>query len=135
MGQCVSSHMITRQGGILVNLLPSAAQIIHWNGRLQEFWHPIKAGEILSQNPNCFLCSSETMNVNSFPHQMAKDEELQLAQLYFLMPISKLREPLTLQDLCKLAVKASKELNDSDIGRVTKLQTSVVCNQIATKIL
>lgn len=123
MGLCVSSH-ITRQGGIFVNL-PSAAQIIHWNGRLQELWHPIKAGEILSQNPNCFLCSSETMNVNSVPLQMAKDEQLQIGQLYFIIPISKLQAKFSLQDLCKLAVKASKALNDSDMGRVT-LQTSVV---------
>ncbi|XP_027157231.1 uncharacterized protein LOC113758659 [Coffea eugenioides] len=123
MGLCVSSR-ITRQGGIQVNL-PTAAQVIHWNGRLQELWQPTIAAEILSHNPNFFLSSSETMHVNAVPGPVAKDEQLQPGQLYFLLPIPMLRLPLSLQDLCVLAVKASKALSDPDMGRAT-LQTSVI---------
>lgn len=88
------------------------AMVIHINGKLQEFRQPITAGEILVQNPDLFLCSSEAMNVNSLVPQLAKDEILQLGQLYFLLPVSKLQTPLSLQDMCVLAVKANTALND-----------------------
>lgn len=88
------------------------AMVIQMNGKLQEFRQPITAGDILIQNPDFFLCSSEAMNVDSLVPQLAKDEILQLGQLYFLLPVSKLQTPLSLQDMCLLAVKASTALND-----------------------
>ncbi|KAM3377063.1 hypothetical protein P3S68_009476 [Capsicum galapagoense] len=114
MGICTSSSLMTKQSGrSIMNLLVNkVAMVIQINGKLQEFRQPITAGEILVQNPNFFLCSSEAMNVNSLVPQLAKDEMLQLGQLYFLMPISKLQTPLSLQDMCVLAVKASTALND-----------------------
>ncbi|KAL3515216.1 hypothetical protein ACH5RR_022118 [Cinchona calisaya] len=107
-----------------MNFASAAAQVVYWNGKLQELWQPIKAEEILTQDPNFFLCSSETMNLNSVPCQMAKDEELQLGQLYFLIPVSKLHLPFSLQDLCKLAISASKALNDSDMGFTSDVELS-----------
>ncbi|KAJ0077633.1 hypothetical protein Patl1_36309 [Pistacia atlantica] len=38
------------------------------------------------------------------------EEQLQPGQIYFLLPLSKSQEPLTLQDLCSLAIKASSAL-------------------------
>lgn len=105
MGICSSSHLMSKNGRCLS--WPSTAKIIHLDGKLQEFLHPIQAGLILSQNPNCFLCSSESMFINSHAPQVPDKEELQLGQIYFLMPLSKSRSPLSLQDLCILAVKAS----------------------------
>lgn len=125
MGICVSSQ-VSRHGGIFLNL-PCAAQVIHWNGRLQELWQPARAADVLSHNPCFFLCSSETMNLDSVPRQLSKDEPLQLGQLYFLIPISKIDVPFSLHDLCTLAVKASKALDEyhSDVARVT-FETSVI---------
>ncbi|KAK2978360.1 hypothetical protein RJ640_016462 [Escallonia rubra] len=90
----------------------STAKIIHNDGRLQEFRQPVKAGQVLSDNANCFLCSSETMYVDSHVPHVPADEELQLGQLYFLLPISKSQAPLSLQDLCSLAIKASIALSN-----------------------
>lgn len=105
MGICSSSHLMSKNGRCLS--WPSTSKIVHLDGKLQEFLHPIQAGLILSQNPNCFLCSSESMFINSHAPQVPDKEELQLGQIYFLMPLSKSRSPLSLQDLCILAVKAS----------------------------
>ncbi|MCD7451579.1 hypothetical protein HAX54_012634 [Datura stramonium] len=113
MGICTSSPLMTRQSGSIMNLpVTEVAMVIQMNGKLQEFRQPITAGEILAQNPDFFLCSSEAMNVNSLVPQLAKHEILQLGQLYFLLPVSKLQTPLSLQDMCALAVKASTALND-----------------------
>jgi hypothetical protein len=114
MGICASSQY-TRKDGIALNW-PSTAKIIHLDGKLQEFRHPIKAGHVLSQNPNCFLCSSESMYINSQVPIIPQNEELQLGQIYFMMPLSKSQAPLSLQDLCALAIKAHAALAHASRG-------------------
>ncbi|KAI8532920.1 hypothetical protein RHMOL_Rhmol11G0255400 [Rhododendron molle] len=116
MGICASSE-ITRRGAGKPGIKkwpPTAAMVIHdSDGGHQEFRQPIKAGQILSQNPNCFLSNSETMFLGSHLPQVPDEEQLQLGQIYFLIPISKSQTPLSLQDLCALAVKASSALDNS----------------------
>ncbi|XVF00641.1 hypothetical protein REPUB_Repub04eG0018500 [Reevesia pubescens] len=109
MGICASSQYMTKGGRL--SWPPATTKIIYPNGKLQEFRQPIKASLILSQNPNCFLCNSELMYVNSRLPQVPEDEELQLDQIYFLMPESKSQAPLSLQELCLLAIKASTALS------------------------
>lgn len=104
MGICASSHLTKKGGGIN---WPSRVKVIHPDGRHQEFRQPIKASHVLSHNPNCFLCSSEAMYVGSRAPHVPGDEELQLGQIYFLMSSSKSETPLSLQDLCALAIKAT----------------------------
>ncbi|CAK7329755.1 unnamed protein product [Dovyalis caffra] len=48
--------------------------------------------------------------------QVPDDEELQLGQLYFLMPLSQSNVPLSLQQLGALACKASASLAHLDLG-------------------
>ncbi|XP_050104638.1 uncharacterized protein LOC126584232 [Malus sylvestris] len=50
------------------------------------------------------------MDVDSYAPQVPEDEELQLGQIYFLMPLSQTKSSLSLQDLCSLAIKASAAL-------------------------
>ncbi|XVF68187.1 hypothetical protein PTKIN_Ptkin10aG0184300 [Pterospermum kingtungense] len=114
MGVCASSQSTTKGGSLLIWPLPTA-KVIYPDGRLQEFRQPIKASLVLSQNPNCFLCNSEVMYVNSpLPH-VPEDEQLQQGQIYFLMPLSKSHAPLSLQELCSLAIKASTVLSHLDM--------------------
>ncbi|KAL7236712.1 hypothetical protein ACSBR1_019922 [Camellia fascicularis] len=111
MGVCTSQF--TRRCG--TTKYPPTAMIIDMDANLQEFKQPIKAYHILSQNPNSFLCSSETMYVGSRALHVPYDEELQPGQTYFLMPLptKSQQTPLSLQDLCALAIKASTALNNS----------------------
>jgi len=118
MGICASSEYKRRDGRIDLNR-PSTAKIIHLDGRLQEFRQPIKAGHILSQNPNSFLCSADSMDINSHVPLMPQNEELQLGQIYFMMPLSKSQAPLSLQDLCALAIKAHAALAHSDRAKLS----------------
>lgn len=107
MGICASSHLMTAKNGRYLMSWPPTAKIIHLDGRLQEFSFPIQAGVILSQNPNCFLCSAESLFINARAPQLSHHEELQLDQIYFLIPLSKSRSPLSMQDFGGLAVKAN----------------------------
>ncbi|KAH7835111.1 hypothetical protein Vadar_022960 [Vaccinium darrowii] len=112
---CASCRSKRSRGGL--KEWPPTAMVIDLEGKLQNFSQPIKASEILSQNPNCFLGSSETMFIGSHVPQVPNNEELQLGQIYFLIPISKSRTPLSLQDLCALAIKASSALDNSQFFR------------------
>ena len=87
------------------------ARVIHVDGdQIQEFKQPIRARNITSQNPGCFICNSESMFIGSCVPQLPEEELLQPGQIYFLMPISRARIPLSLSDLCALAIKASSTL-------------------------
>ncbi|KAG6709586.1 hypothetical protein I3842_06G139400 [Carya illinoinensis] len=115
MGICASGEY-GRKGGIAPfwPFWPSTAKLIDLDGKLQEFRHPTIAGRILSHNPNCVLCCSDSMYINSSVPLIPKNEELQLGQIYFLLPLSKSHVPLSLQDLCALAIKASSALAYSE---------------------
>jgi hypothetical protein len=106
MGSCASNLHSTKDGGHKSTVV----NIVHSNGKLQQLKEPIKAWHILSQNPNHFLCSSEFIYVGSPIHPVFPNQELQLDHIYFLLPISKSNIPLSLQDLCGLAIKANTAL-------------------------
>ncbi|KAG6571133.1 hypothetical protein SDJN02_27743, partial [Cucurbita argyrosperma subsp. argyrosperma] len=109
MGVCASSQ---HSSPSLTNR-PFTAKIIHIDGRLQELRHPVKASHILNQNPNCFLCSSESMKINSIVPQISSDRELELGEIYFLIPLAKSDLPISLTILCALAAKANVALASS----------------------
>ncbi|KAI9180429.1 hypothetical protein LWI28_004729 [Acer negundo] len=127
MGNCASPQYTNKNkngGGnsknmMMIKFWQSTAKIIRMDGRLQEIRQPIKAGDVISQNPKTFLCSSESMYVDSVLPHVPEDEELQLGQIYFLMPLSKSHVPLTLQELCSLAIKASSALSDNHLITTT----------------
>lgn len=124
MGICVSSHIITVKGGSMKWRL--TAKIVHLDGRLQELSEPIRVSHILSQNPNCFLSSSDAMYVGSNAPHVPGDEEVELGQIYFLMPISKSHSPLSLQDLCALAIKASTALETVNMRHTDIYNTKTI---------
>ncbi|PON43655.1 hypothetical protein TorRG33x02_333360 [Trema orientale] len=116
MGICASSQILyttNYKAGRMRLKGPVTAQIIHLDGRLEELKQPLKAAQVLSRTPNCFLCSSESMFIGAHPPQLGPDDYLQLGQIYFLLPLSHSRAPLSLPDLCALAIKASSALSRS----------------------
>ncbi|OWM83777.1 uncharacterized protein LOC116204188 [Punica granatum] len=85
-------------------------KLVHYDGTLQEFNRPVRASEVLLEWPGCFICCSESMFIGSAMPQVCGDEELQVGQIYFLMPLSRSKAPLSLQEICSLATKASAAL-------------------------
>ncbi|XP_010068624.2 uncharacterized protein LOC104455550 [Eucalyptus grandis] len=136
MGNCAAPQ-ITRNGGLSMTTYhhswpsssPSTLKVIHMDGRLQEFTQTIKASHLLSQNPNCFLCSSESMFIDSIIPQIHEEEDLCLGQLYFLLPLPMSRVPLSLQELCMLAIKASAVLESSSSSDGRKDKVSSMAGQ------
>lgn len=125
MGVCASSQNTKRRSSSSSSTeaadrrpIPSSSSsklVIDVDGKVQELKQPIQAKQLISQNPNCFLCSSESMFVGTLLPFVPDEEYLQPGQVYFLLPRSQAKQPLSLPDLCLLAIKASSAL---DVGAV-----------------
>ncbi|XP_010255006.1 PREDICTED: uncharacterized protein LOC104595801 [Nelumbo nucifera] len=94
----------------------STAKLILQDGQLQEFPYPVKVSYVLQMNPSCFICNSDEMGFDDFVSAISADEELQPGQLYFALPLSRLKYPLQAEEMAALAVKASSALMKSGYG-------------------
>ncbi|KAL4376605.1 hypothetical protein GQ457_02G007520 [Hibiscus cannabinus] len=129
MGACVSSTSRSKSGtsvglgggSSVLKRSSTAVKVVHMDGRVQELRQSVQAKNIVSQNPGHFLCSSESMSIGTCVPHVPDDEELQPAQIYFLLPLSQSHKPLSLPDLCSLAIKASAGLRGMDLSTNSKL--------------
>ncbi|OVA05199.1 Protein of unknown function DUF4228 [Macleaya cordata] len=55
------------------------------------------------------------MYLDTYLPHVAETEELQLGQIYFLLPLSQSQNPLSLSELCALAIKASTALTRNEM--------------------
>ncbi|GMI68869.1 hypothetical protein like AT3G50800 [Hibiscus trionum] len=122
MGACVSSTSSSKSaktvgggGSSVFKRSSAAAKVVHVEGRVQEFRQSVQAKNIVAQNPGHFLCSSESMSIGTCVPHVPDEEELQPGQIYFLLPLSQSDKPLSLPDLCSLAIKASAGLDTRSV--------------------
>ncbi|KAJ8764347.1 hypothetical protein K2173_006087 [Erythroxylum novogranatense] len=94
---CDSTHVAT-------------AKLILQDGRLQEFSYPVKVSYVLQKNPAYFICNADEMEFDDVVSAVNDDEELQPGQLYFALPLSRLKHPLQAEEMAALAVKANSAL-------------------------
>ena len=95
----------------------ATAKLILHDGRLQEFSYPVKASYVLEKYPSTFICNSDEMEFNDVASAISDDEELQPGQLYFALPLNRLRHPLQAEEMAALAVKASSALEKTGGGK------------------
>nr|XP_043617912.1 uncharacterized protein LOC122589657 [Erigeron canadensis] len=88
----------------------ATAKLISHDGKLQEFSYPIKVSYVLQKNPSSFICNADEMEFDVVVSSLNDNDELQLGQLYFALPLTRLRHPLTPEEMAALAVKASSAL-------------------------
>ncbi|KAL2504886.1 hypothetical protein Adt_20507 [Abeliophyllum distichum] len=88
----------------------ATAKLILYDGRLQEFPYPVKVSYVLQKNPTYFICNSDEMDFNDVVSAVSDDDELQPGQLYFALPLSRLKHRLQAEEMAALAVKASTAL-------------------------
>ncbi|XP_052192213.1 uncharacterized protein LOC127801289 [Diospyros lotus] len=95
----------------------TAKLVIFPDGALQEFSSPVKVADVLRWNPECFVCNSDEMEFEEPVSAVGVDEELQAGQLYFVLPLSWLAQPLQAADMAALAVRASQALTAGGGGQ------------------
>ncbi|KAJ8530899.1 hypothetical protein K7X08_023780 [Anisodus acutangulus] len=94
----------------------ATAKLILQDGRLQEFSYPVKASHLLQKDPTIFICNSDEMDFGDIVYAINGDEELQLGQLYFALPLKRLRSRLRADEMAALAVRASSALKRTCIS-------------------
>ncbi|OWM72518.1 uncharacterized protein LOC116210112 [Punica granatum] len=91
------------------------AKVILQDGRLKEFPYPVKVSYVLQRvaDPASFICNSDEMDFDDVVYPVGNDDELLPGQLYFALPLSRLRRRLQADEMAALAVKASSALMKS----------------------
>nr|ABK21767.1 unknown [Picea sitchensis] len=101
MGSCVSSTATSS--------VPAAtAKLILMDGSILEFSEVVRSQEILQEYPGHFICNSDGLYAGRNISQVLRDDDqLQIGQLYFLLPQRKLQFVLTDSDMASLLFKIS----------------------------
>lgn len=89
------------------------SKVVVHDGTMREFTYEVKVGYVLQLYPDCFICDSDEMGFDDVVLAMHEDEVLRLGQLYFALPLTRLKKPLPVVEMAALAVKASSALTKS----------------------
>ena len=91
------------------NVESNVMKVIKLYGNVQEFERPMKAAELMLDNPQHFVCHSTAVQTGRRILALSADEELELGNLYFLLPMQKLHSspsPSEIASLASLTLKA-----------------------------
>lgn len=111
MGSCVSRSTASALEGS--GRAVATARVISLDGSLAQFTAPVTVHEALlggAARAPSFLCSADELRFDAPARALAAEEALQPGWLYFTLPMSMLRRPLSGQEMAALAVKASSAL-------------------------
>ncbi|KAJ0568731.1 hypothetical protein HanPI659440_Chr06g0252251 [Helianthus annuus] len=108
MGGCLSSGSDSVSSS-------SSALVISSTGDLRPYSTPVLVSNVLqtedSSSSSFFVCNSDNLSYDEHITPLDAQDELDAGQIYFVLPVSKLRSPLSASEMAALAVKASVALN------------------------
>ncbi|KAG8639818.1 uncharacterized protein LOC110630755 [Manihot esculenta] len=78
------------------------------NGSLQIYTKPVKASELMLENPGKFLCEFNSLKIGQRINGLSADEELERCKLYFLLPMDLFYSVLTQEEMASFTFKATK---------------------------
>ncbi|XP_076887976.1 uncharacterized protein LOC143538266 [Bidens hawaiensis] len=111
MGGCLS------YGGESV---ASSALVILSTGDLRPYATPVLVSDVLEKDSSFFVCNSDSLAYDEHIKPLDAQDELDAGQIYFVLPVSKLRNPLGASEMAALAVKASVALNSKAMSSRSK---------------
>lgn len=88
-------------------------KLVHSNGLIEEFLRPVKAGELLVDYPEHFICHAESLSQLMMGTScgllasLSEEDEMDIGHIYFLLPKRMLDSPLTRTDIAALISKSS----------------------------
>ncbi|KAJ0961080.1 hypothetical protein J5N97_000981 [Dioscorea zingiberensis] len=131
MGNSLSSDLQKKQSKRrLASAAALVVKVIYPDGRMEEYYREsLTAEKALEGSSGCCVCSAEEMRLAARPPTLSDGEELRRGQLYFVLPAAATRRPLTLPDLCRLAVMADAAMRRSNLRELAgrRRRNGVVC--------
>ncbi|GLT52774.1 hypothetical protein SLA2020_261000 [Shorea laevis] len=98
-----------------------AIKVLFCNGSTHIYTKPVKAADLMLDNPGHFVCDSTTLKVGYRIHGLKAEEELERQQLYFLLPMELLYSVLTHEEMSSLNYKATKALKYTNFNNLGKI--------------
>ncbi|KAL6573394.1 hypothetical protein OROHE_001853 [Orobanche hederae] len=106
------------------------ANVVSLNGELRRYPLPATVSQVLhfeAPSPDSFfLCNSDLLCFDDYVPSLDPEDELEPAQIYFVLPASNLHNRLAAADMAALAVKASVAINASNPRRSRKARISPI---------
>ncbi|KAL5537818.1 hypothetical protein UlMin_045693 [Ulmus minor] len=93
-----------------------STKVMSLNGRLEIYTRPVKAAELMLENPGLFVCDSSSLKVGHRIEGLSADEELEKRQLYILLPMELLYSVLTHEEMTSFSNGTSKALSSNKHG-------------------
>eukprot|EP01018_Ginkgo_biloba_P015270 Gb_41646 [translate_table: standard] len=96
-----------------------SVKVVVWKGSgggvvIKEYERRIKAAEVMMQNPQQFVCHSESLQVGRRVDQaLSADDDLELGNLYFLLPMHRLHTLLSASDMPSLKPISNSNSNSN----------------------
>lgn len=106
MGSYLSCASASACSSASVMSSSNTVKVVLSDGRLQEFQRQVKVAEVMLENPQHFLCHASALHVGRRISALRADEDLEMGQLYLLLPMSKLQSVLSVSDVVAITVKA-----------------------------
>ena len=92
--------------------------VVHLNGYVEDFDHPISFSEVIGRSPKQFLCTAvQLLSAGSKPLNL--DTQLQPGHLYFVLPFSTLQDdisPLDMASVVKRLTARAKSIRSDDVS-------------------
>ncbi|GLT35144.1 hypothetical protein SLA2020_096220 [Shorea laevis] len=98
-----------------------ATKVLFSNGTIHIYTKPVKAADLMLDNPGHFVCDSSTLKVGYRIHGLTAEEDLERRQLYFLLPMELLYSVLTHEEMSSLNYKATKALKYASFNNLGKI--------------
>ncbi|XWS73327.1 hypothetical protein CRYUN_Cryun02cG0119100 [Craigia yunnanensis] len=96
-------------------------RLIHHNGYVEDFDHPISVSEIIGKPPKQFLCTAAQL-LSAGSKLLNPDTQLQPGDLYFVLPLSTLQDdisPLDMASVLKRLTARAKSIRSDDVSPKT----------------
>lgn len=93
-------------------ILPSiknskASRVVLPGGEIRQFRDPVKAAEIMLENPSNFLVNSSSLSIGRRFSALSADEDLEFGNVYIMFPMKRVNSVVTAADMTVLLLAAN----------------------------
>ncbi|PSS30608.1 3-oxoacyl-[acyl-carrier-protein] synthase [Actinidia chinensis var. chinensis] len=96
-------------------------KIISQTGEIKKFQQPLKAAELMLEAPNSFLVNSRSLQIGRRFSALNADEDLEMANVYVMFPMKRVRSVVTAADMGVLFLAANSATRRAAGGGVRVL--------------